>query len=295
MDSTTKDSLNSFTAHVNGFDYTQLGISCKNNNLYEVTKLISKGADIDLAKKDEIYEYDALSVAIENKHLQIVDYLIKQKADVNKVYNEDGLTPLGLATKLNAVEIVEILIKNGADVNGAKVVNADHKESPLLIAINGDHIAIAKLLILSGADANDKDNHGTSIKSLILSKGKEWEKLLSNPYPAKNKPFGLQGEYLADESELDDYGISLSFDNGTIVYTESGNMGRTYNQYELLEDKIENNKIFLKYQKTLNGHTGEANKNEFFGVLSVVDPNKFRFESAYLMRRFGVGKTLFSK
>jgi len=177
-DSPTKDNLNSFIKHVDGFDYTKLGISCKNNDFLEVKRLISKGADITLAKKDEMYAYDALSVAIENKHLQVVQYLIAHRADVNIVYNEDGLTPLGLATKLNAEEIVEILVKNGADVNGSDVFNADYKETPLVIAINGNHFAIAKLLILSGANIHATDNKGTSIKNLILSKGDVWEKLL---------------------------------------------------------------------------------------------------------------------
>lgn len=290
-----KDSINSFVTTIDGFDYTKLGISCKNNDLTEAKKLISAGADINIAKKDDIYEYDALSVAIENKHVQMVSYLIQNKADVNKIYTEEGLTPLGLAAKLNAKDIVEILIKNGAKVNGAKVSDTDYKETPLLIAVNSNHLSIAKILIISGANVDDTDNKGNSIKNLILAKDSDWKILLFDTAVTQKKSSELQGEYYADDSKLDEYGISIKFENGSIVYTESGNMGKTYNQYELKEDKKENNKTFLTYQKTLNGYIGDADKTKYFGIMTVVNNNQLQFESDYLKTRFGVEKTSFSK
>ncbi len=287
----TKDSINFFTKRSDGFEYTKLGLACKNNNLVNVKELISKGADINIAKKDDIYEYDALSVAIENNHYEIVNFLINQKADVNKVYNEDGLTAIGLATKLNEKEIVDLLLKNHANPNGSDALETDYKETPLLIAIQNNNIIIAKLLIDSGASINDNDKDGNTIKSLIYSKGGKWENLVS---ANAQKLLKFNGEYFAENDKLNDYGISLNFKNDSIIYTEIGNMGKTYNQYLLKISSTESNKIYLKYDKTLNGYTVNANKRNYFGVVTS-EQKGLLFESEYLLEKFDVDKTFMNK
>lgn len=113
------DSIDQFVKTIDGDHYTLLGIACKNNNLQEVKKLIAEGADINIAKSDDIYEVDALFVAIENNHYSIVKYLIDNGSNTNKLYNEDGLTPIVLASKLNLYDISELLIKNGVHINSA--------------------------------------------------------------------------------------------------------------------------------------------------------------------------------
>jgi len=178
-DQTIPDSLNAFIEQIDGFEYTQLGIRCRDNDLKEVQNLVAMGADISQAKRDEIYEYDGLSVAIENGHARIVDYLIKNNADVNGAYNEDGLTPLGLAVKRNENDIAQLLIANGADVNGIASSGTDYIERPLLIAVKNNMFGMAEILIRSGADIDDTDAKGVTIKNLILSKGDKWNRLLS--------------------------------------------------------------------------------------------------------------------
>jgi|GEM_PF-315941 len=286
-----KDSINIFTKLSDGFEYTKLGLACKDNNLASVKELISKGADINIAKKDDIYEYDALSVAIENSHYEIVKFLINEKADINKVYNEDGLTAIGLATKLNQKEVVELLLKNHANPNGAVTSDTDYKETPLLIAIQNNNIIIAKLLIDSGASINDTDKDGNTIKSLISSKGGQWENLVS---ANTQKLLKFNGEYFAENDKLSDYGISLNFKNDSIIYTEIGNMGKTYNQYLLKVSLAENNKIYLKYDKTLNGYTVNANKGNYFGIVTS-EQKALIFESEYLAEKFDVDKTFMNK
>ena len=114
------EKINQFTEKIDGDTYTKLGVACMKNNLSEIKNLISKGADINLAKTDDIYEYDALYVSIENKHLKVIEYLLSHGANPNKTYTEDGLTPLTFASKLNQYEISEILIKKGANINGVQ-------------------------------------------------------------------------------------------------------------------------------------------------------------------------------
>lgn len=106
--------IDSFYHKENIFKYTQLGIECKKGNLDNVKQLLTKGANSRFAKKDDYLIYDALFVAIENRHLPIVKYLVENQADINQIYTEEGLTPLGLARKIGDKEIVSYLIKQGA-------------------------------------------------------------------------------------------------------------------------------------------------------------------------------------
>ena len=106
--------IDSFYHKENVFKYTQLGIECKRGNLDNVKQLLAKGANSRFAKKDDYLIYDALFVAIENRHLPIVKYLVENKANINQIYTEEGLTPLGLARKIGDKEIVSYLIKQGA-------------------------------------------------------------------------------------------------------------------------------------------------------------------------------------
>ncbi|KQS94133.1 ankyrin repeat domain-containing protein [Chryseobacterium sp. Leaf394] len=118
-------------------------------------------------------------VAIENKHVPITNFLILRGTDVNKIYTEEGLTPIVLATNLNQIVIVELLIKNGANVNPIDVEDSDYTYVPLLSAINNNNITISELLIENGAKTDIKNNKGETIETLLSSKGGNWKKLLS--------------------------------------------------------------------------------------------------------------------
>lgn len=287
----SNDSINAFIQETDGYDYTKLGIECKNNNLSAVKNLVDKGADINIAKKDELLEYDALFVAIENNHPEIVDFLVKSNANINQVYTEEGLTPLGLATKLNEKEVVEILIKKGANVNGVEILGVDYVEIPLLYAIENNNWILSKILVNSGANLNLKDRTGKTLKNLILEKDERWKDLLNTSH---QKQITLRGEYYAENDNFDDYEISLNFVNDSIIYTEIGNMGKTYNQYLLSENMTEDNKIFLKYFKTINGFTGDADKNEIFGTI-IFKNEKITFVSDYLDMKYKIKEITMSK
>lgn len=106
--------IDSFYHKENIFKYTQLGIECKKGNLDNVKQLLTKGANSRFAKKDDYLIYDALFVSIENRHLPIVKYLVENNiSDINQIYTEEGLTPLGLARKIGDKEIVSYLIEQG--------------------------------------------------------------------------------------------------------------------------------------------------------------------------------------
>lgn len=172
--------LNSFVKKINQFEYTQLGIACKENNFEEVQDLVKKGANINIAKKDEIYIYDALYVAIENNHLSIVELLVNNKANINQTYTEDGLTPLSLACKLNLYEIAKSLIEKGADINGTILPDSDYIITPLFMGLENNNFKLTKLIVEGGADVNIKDETNKSAKDLGLKKGGKWSSLFNS-------------------------------------------------------------------------------------------------------------------
>ena len=171
-----KDSIqiNSFVFKDENYKYTQLGIFCKNGDLKATKSIISQGANINFAKSDGIFEYDALYVAIENGFKKIVDYLLKIGSDPNQIYNDNGLTALSLACKLGYVDIAQQFIKYKANVNGAKLVDVDYKITPILMATESNNLQIVELLLKNGADPNITDENKNSAKELAFRKGSNW-------------------------------------------------------------------------------------------------------------------------
>lgn len=251
-----KKNINNFIVNVDGFEYTELGVNCKNNNIQRVEELISKGADIQIAKKNDVYEYDALYVAIENKHLKIIEFLLNKKAEINQVYDEEGTTPLVLACKLNDVEIVKALLRHGADVNGVKLAETDYSLTPLFVAIENDNINLVKLLLDAGADRNLKDRNGNSLSIIASKKGGEWQKIFSIDNTVINQVFN--GKYYFEAINRDNvktiFDLNIkSIDNIIVNINEDGSKE---NYLNVRGEKVTDNKIKIVYNKTYEDEMG---------------------------------------
>lgn len=150
--------------------YTLLGYACKYPRIDFMKELMLRKANINIAQADEIYEYDALYVAIEANNEAAVRILLDNGANPNGNYTEDGLSPLALACINNHVENVKILIAKKAYVNG----NAAEQGKvfvPLIISVNNDSYQISKLLIAAGADPNLKNTENQSAITVAKNKG----------------------------------------------------------------------------------------------------------------------------
>merc|ERR1712062_152748 len=90
---------------------------------------------------------EGLLVAAKLGHLQSIQHMIEAGADINTISLYNGNTPLIVAAENGQAAIVEYLIKNKADLNAQ---NNDGK-SPIVIAKENGHETVVKQLMDHGA------------------------------------------------------------------------------------------------------------------------------------------------
>lgn len=120
-----------------------------------IGQLIDDGVNPDFENYDGV---TAIMLASQQGYDDIVEYLIKCGADVNKKSDYNGITPIISAVRNDFLRTAEILIRNGANVNdndnwGRQAIHYS--------AING-HTATTDMLIYYFADVDDKDIFGNT-------------------------------------------------------------------------------------------------------------------------------------
>ncbi len=105
--------------------------------------------------------------AAQNGDIATVRALIKQKADVNAAQG-DGSTALHWAAQKDDVELAKTLLAAGASVKARTRLNS---ATPLFMAAHNGNAAMIDLLLKSGADPNDVDDHGTTALMMAAAAG----------------------------------------------------------------------------------------------------------------------------
>ena len=145
--------------------------SIKDENADGVRRAIEAGVDVnawhDLGGK--IQFVNPLRLAMGEETATLVQILIQAGADVNDVHPEsDGIPPLSFASHRGYEEIVRLLINAKADVNHTLTdqdlfgKNPLSGASALILALDGDHMGIARLLLEAGADPNPRISDSSS-------------------------------------------------------------------------------------------------------------------------------------
>lgn len=136
-----------------------------------VVRSILKAAETgDLDKVKELISQDPALVnakggngetplfkAIQNGNLEMMNFLLSQRADVN-VQDKNDDTPLHKAALLVNEAMVKLLLEHGADVN----IKGMFSRSPLHCASMNADVRVMELLIDRGADIQAKNDHGLS-------------------------------------------------------------------------------------------------------------------------------------
>lgn len=112
-----------------------------------VDYLIKKGADVNLPCS----KCAPLFLACERREYEIIELLLRNKANPNQISFSDKTPPIYIACYNNYIDIVQLLVKYGANVNERRM---DTGSTPLYIACQEGHSEVIKLLLQHGADVN---------------------------------------------------------------------------------------------------------------------------------------------
>ena len=122
-------------------------------NLEGMKWLVGQGADKNCVGGK--WHATALSVASFKGHMDIVQYLVEQGADMEKACGLGG-TPLIYASCSGRLDVARYLLEQGA--NRDKTTNRGY--TSLHYAAYHGHLETAKLLMVYGADLNARTNDG---------------------------------------------------------------------------------------------------------------------------------------
>ncbi len=146
------------------------------------------------------YKRPLISIAVMVGNLDLVQLLIKHKANVEPAQKINGMSPLLLALKFNSESIAKLLIENGANVNavhegkGAMIqvmeknmnalipllldrgvqlnVGDSFENNPLAYAIQSGNITLMKQLLAKGSDINYKLKEGQTALFIAIQSHK---------------------------------------------------------------------------------------------------------------------------
>lgn len=145
----------------------------ESGDLDKVRMMVEKGMNVD--QRLTVYNMTALTIAARHDHLNLVEFLVENGADIN---HDDGETALMIASRQGRLDIVKFLIERGADI--------DYKEefgnTALSAATVYGRLDIMKFLIEHGADVNVRsgDDHLSLMEIATLNKHNHVQHYLSS-------------------------------------------------------------------------------------------------------------------
>jgi ankyrin repeat protein len=128
-----------------------------------VAFLLEKGSDPNRFLPQSGNERTVLNMAVSGGDPQIVELLVKHKADVN-ARDHNGNTPLLRAMREGNQRIVELLLAHKADVAS---VNSEGNTA-VALAVHANNLLMAELLLSKGANANDTNTYGFPLLHVAL-------------------------------------------------------------------------------------------------------------------------------
>ena len=185
--------IDDFCFNEDGFQYTQLGLACKNGDLEAVKTLLAKGADKHSAKQKGEEKFDSFLVALESGNLPLVKYLFENVFYKGRSKLGEGdyyvpgskyilrTSPLIIACKSNSLPVVTYLLQKGASPESVPLPYPQDyfRESPLLIAYEKNNYEMAKLLIKANANLSDSDRTDRySLSDVFVKRGGKWRDLV---------------------------------------------------------------------------------------------------------------------
>ena len=140
---------------------TILFIACEMGKSDAAAYLLEKGADVNFKNKNNL---TPLMIASQKGYLQVINILIKYKADINLSTDQYKTTALMFACDKGHKDAALLLIEKGADVNMQNLNGG----TALMLACMQGFTGVVELLLKNGADVNAKDAYGNSAMSFAV-------------------------------------------------------------------------------------------------------------------------------
>lgn len=126
----------------------------------ELILQIMESYKVSIDVENDVYD-SALIVAVRDRNIPMIKYLLKKGADINFRNSVTDVSPILQAAQSGFLEIVQFLIANGANV--MEVDGDSSAEVEVVIyAIFGGHTHIIEYLLNKGIDVNSTDKKGVS-------------------------------------------------------------------------------------------------------------------------------------
>ncbi|MCE5287068.1 MAG: ankyrin repeat domain-containing protein [Pelosinus sp.] len=157
------------------------------NNINLIKTALDNGADINCMVGNSLTDQSTpLAAAIDNlsgPNLKIIQYLIKNGADVNQSITKGGwmtkpivTTPLLSAIHTQRPEVVAELVKAGADVNAADEKGNTPLTRAVMESSHYGHMAnVVLFLIKNNADVNQGNGEGSTPLILVADFRGAWQ------------------------------------------------------------------------------------------------------------------------
>ena len=180
---------------------TALHFSAMSGNLPAIKFLVERGVDL------EIYDRGcygtALHIAINlGGNPEVVKYLVKQGADINRPFSFDN-TPLHLVSIKGYTDLARFLVEQGADVNAAN----EYRHTAIYYATKLGHRSTADALLALGARQSDimETNYGKAPQlTEKLQPGEAYLWYLNGFYGASYAVKTPKHLLIFDKTEIDD-------------------------------------------------------------------------------------------
>jgi ankyrin repeat protein len=157
------------TEKVNPEDFFK---AVKDNEIAKVKEYLAKDPTLVKAVTSDFLKETALAISSFNGNKEIVELLLQNGADPN-VFDDMGIAPIIGAARTNRAEIIEMLIKNKADI---KIKTKNGEETALHYAAEFNSGDAAKILLANGADKTAKTTSGKT--PLDIAKDKKSDKVI---------------------------------------------------------------------------------------------------------------------
>ena len=126
------------------------------NNEVDIVKLFIK-AGFSASELDELGT-PVLSLAVRERHVEMVKTLIKEGAALDIASKDRNYTALMDAAQIGEVEIAKILLEHKANPN----IQSKDGQTALILAVGRQDVGIIEMLLENHSDYNLKDSMGMS-------------------------------------------------------------------------------------------------------------------------------------